>query len=120
MRPEAAALLWDAREAAKRVTEFVSGLDEIGYRSDALRRSAVERQLEIVGEALNSLRRVDAETADQIPELHRIVGLRNVLAHAYAVVDDGVVWVAASERIPELISRLDLLLGEETTHDSSS
>ncbi|UJP08939.1 DUF86 domain-containing protein [Microbacterium sp. KUDC0406] len=112
MQPEAAAYLWDAREAAQRVTEFISGLDETGYRSDALRRSAVERQLEIVGEALNNLRRVDAETADGVPDLHRIVGLRNVLAHGYAVVDDGVVWAAASERVPELVTYLGLLLGE--------
>ncbi len=56
MRPESSAFLWDAKEAALQVTTFIADLDEAGYRQDALRRSAVERQLEIVGEALGNLR----------------------------------------------------------------
>lgn len=112
MRPEAAAHLWDARDAARRVVEFIGGMDEVGYRSDPLRRSAVERQLEIVGEALNNLRRVDPKTAGEVPDLNRIVGLRNVLAHGYAVVDDAVVWTAADRRVPDLIVVLDRLLGD--------
>ncbi|MGN8027627.1 HepT-like ribonuclease domain-containing protein [Microbacterium sp. 22242] len=116
MRPESSAFLWDAGEAARRVSEFITDLDEDTYRQDALHRSAVERQLEIVGEALGNLRKHDPETAAAIPDLHRIVGLRNVLAHGYAVVDDGVVWTAARHRIPELIVQINALLGE--TQDS--
>lgn len=72
----------------------------------------MERQLEIIGEALNSLRRVDAETASTFPDLARIIGLRNVLAHGYAIVDDHVVWAAASSRVPELRARIVSLLDE--------
>jgi uncharacterized protein with HEPN domain len=43
--------------------------------------------------------------------VHRIIGLRNVLAHGYAVVDDRVVWAAASVRVPELKIAVDKLLG---------
>ncbi len=112
MRPEAVTLLWDVREASIRIGVFIRGLSEADYLDDELRRSAVERQLEIVGEALNSLRRQDVETAERIPDLNRIVGLRNVLAHGYAVVDDRVVWAAARDRIPELLGRIDELLEE--------
>ena len=56
MRPESSAFLWDAKGAALQVTAFITDLDEAGYRQDALRRSAVERPLEIVGEALGNLR----------------------------------------------------------------
>lgn len=102
MRPEAAALLWDVRRASERIAEFIAGLDEEAYLADSLRRSAVERQLEIIGEALKTVRALDPETAALIPDLHRIVGLRNVLAHGYAVVDDRVVWAAASIHVPAL------------------
>lgn len=112
MRPEAAAFLWDVRNAADRVGAFIEGVTRDEYLGDELRRSAVERQLEILGEVLNNLRRVDAETAALIPEIQRIIGLRNVLAHGYAVVDDTVVWAAATSRVPELRARVDWLLGE--------
>ncbi|HAS32268.1 MAG TPA: hypothetical protein DEA59_04880 [Microbacterium sp.] len=112
MRPESAAFLWDVRDAADRIGSFIDGLTIETYVSDDLRRSAVERQLEIIGEALNNLRRVDAETAALIPDVHRIIGLRNVLAHGYAVVDDEVVWAAAFRRVPELRALVDGLLAE--------
>lgn len=110
MRPESASLLWDVRNACHHVIEFTAELDESSYRGDDLRRSAVERQLEIIGEALNNLRKIDGETAAGIPELPRIIGLRNVLAHGYAVVDDSVVWAAASVRVPALLRLVDELL----------
>jgi uncharacterized protein with HEPN domain len=112
MRPDSAALLWDVREAAVRIGVFISGLEEPEYLDDELRRSAVERQLEIIGEALNGLRKADQEVASRIPDINRIVGLRNVLAHGYAVVDDRVVWIAAHDRIPELLARVENVLGE--------
>ena len=112
MRPESAAILWDVHAAGTRIAEFIVGLDEVGYTSDPLRRSAVERQLEIVGEALNNLRKGDSETAQRVPDISRIIGLRNILAHGYAVVDDSVVWGAASQRVPTLLTSVAELLAE--------
>ncbi len=100
MQPESAAFLWDARAAGVRIAIFADGLTGESYAADELRRSAAERQLEIDGEALNRLRRADPETAQRVPDISRIVGLRNILAHGYAVVDDTVVWSAVSERLP--------------------
>jgi uncharacterized protein with HEPN domain len=112
MRPESAAYLWDVENAASHIASFVAGLTAETYMTDDLHRSAVERQLLIVGEALNNLRRVDPETAGKIPDLVRIIGLRNVLAHGYAVVDDLVVWQAASTRVPELLTTVRRLVDE--------
>jgi uncharacterized protein with HEPN domain len=67
MRPESAALLWDVHAAAARIAAFIAGMDEPSYSADDLRRSAVERQLEIIGEALRNLRNADPETASRIP-----------------------------------------------------
>jgi uncharacterized protein with HEPN domain len=52
----------------------------------------VERQFEIIGEALAAFRRAAPERAGAIPELARIVNFRNVLAHEYGDVDDPLVW----------------------------
>lgn len=112
MRPESAALLWDVHTAATRIVGFITGIDVIGYLADELRRSAVERQLEIIGEALKNLRNVDPETAQRVPEIARIIGLRNILAHGYTMVDDAVVWSAASQRVPELLAVVDQLIAE--------
>ena len=112
MRPESAAHRWDVQEAAERIASFIAGLTRDSYIADDLHRSAVERQLLIVGEALNNLRKVDAETAERIPDIVRIIGLRNVLAHGYAVVDDAVVWQAASARVPQLLETVQSLLTE--------
>lgn len=91
MRPEAGAHLWDAAEATKLAHEFASGRTKDEFNSDLLVRSAIERQLEILGEALNRLRRVDAGTADRVPDLDKIIGMRNVIAHEYGEIDYEVV-----------------------------
>ena len=112
MQPDSAAFLWDVRAAGVRITTFAYGLTAASYAADELRKSAVERQLEIIGEALNRLRKADPEVAQRIPDISRIVGLRNILAHGYAVVDDAVVWSAVSERMPALLTVVDNLLDE--------
>lgn len=60
MRLESGAHLWDAATAAQLVYEFSQGKSEAEFHSNLLVRSAIERQLEILGEALNRLRRHDA------------------------------------------------------------
>lgn len=73
-------------------------------------RSAVERQFEVVGEALKRLAGADPDTAEQIDDLARIVAFRNVLIHGYATIDDAIVWQVATGRLPRLIDLLAELL----------
>ena len=58
MQPDAGALLWDARRAAELIFDFVASRTWQDYQSDAMLRSAVERQFEIIGESLNRLNRI--------------------------------------------------------------
>ena len=104
--------LWDAAAAADRILRFTSGKSRADYLADDLLRSAVERQFEIVGEALASFRRVAPDRASGIADLSRIVAFRNVLAHEYGDVDDGLVWDAVTVKLPELRATLSQLLGE--------
>lgn len=106
------ALLWDALDAARAVAGFLEGQTEAGYLADPLRRAAVERKCEVIGEAPGRLARTAPELAARIPELPRVVAFRNLLIHGYAVVDDVLVWRTATRELPALRDRLQALLDE--------
>lgn len=107
MSPDAHKFLWDAIGAARLALSFVRERSYGDYQADAMLRSAVERQLFIVGEALGRLRQIDPATAARIPDLPRMVGLRNILAHAYAGVDDAVIWGLLSGPLDKLIADME-------------
>ena len=109
MSPDARTFLCDAIGAAQLALSFVQGRSFADYQTDAMLRSAVERQLFIVGEALGRLRQIDPGTAARIPDLPRAVGLRNILAHAYSVVDDAVIWGLLSGPLNKLIADMEAI-----------
>ena len=78
------------------------------FIEDDLVRSAVERQLEIIGEALSQLAKVDPQIAGGISELRRIIAFRNILAHGYAAIDYGALWQVIEEKLPELQRRPEI------------
>ncbi|OLT23028.1 hypothetical protein BJF78_32490 [Pseudonocardia sp. CNS-139] len=102
--------LWDAARAADLIASFVGGRTFEEYGTDDMLRSAVERQFEIIGESLNQLSRVDAALAGRVPDLARLVAFRNILIHGYAIVDDALVWDAATVKLPGLRKVLAALL----------
>lgn len=110
MHPDSAKLLWDAQLAAQKIARFTAGKTFAQYEADELLRAGVERQFEVVGEALNQLSRLDAVTASAIPDLPRIVAFRNVLIHGYASVDDRVVWGVVASSLASLLETLSRLL----------
>ncbi|MBO1741868.1 DUF86 domain-containing protein [Leifsonia sp. TF02-11] len=112
MLRESPAFLWDAREAAMKAGSVAQGHGQAEYLGDWVLQAAVERQLEILGEALKNLRSADAETAARIPNVHAIIATRNILVHAYARVDQRRVWEILTDDLPELIPVLEGLLAE--------
>lgn len=95
------AWLFDVEQAIARVQRFLRGKDFVAYRSDELLRAGVERQFEIMGEALNQMRRHDAVLVAGVRDHQRIIGFRNLLIHGYATVDDSVVWdIATNQLVP--------------------
>jgi uncharacterized protein with HEPN domain len=103
--------LLDALAACRAIASFTEGLDFPAYEASLLVRSGVERQLEIVGEALNIAADQDATLAEQVPELRRIVGLRNRIIHGYDTVDDEIIWDIVQSKLAALEAQLVLLLG---------
>jgi len=106
-------LLADIHQAAEMIGGFISGRTFHEYSNDPLLRSAVERQFEIIGEALNRLARQDAATAARVGDYRQIIAFRNVLIHAYNAVDDRLVWEAAQEKLPLLRRNVKALLDEQ-------
>lgn len=98
--------LLDAADAAQAVLDFLGDSDVQAYEADRLRRSAVERQLTVLGEAAR--RALDAEPGlrAQLPDLSFAVGLRNRLVHGYDVVDHDIVYDTARNDLPALVAAL--------------
>lgn len=100
------------RQAAELITRFVGGKTFAECQLDPLLRSAVERQLAIIGEALEQLPKIDAASAASITGRRRIIALRNVLIHAYARVDDRVIWGILKRDLPALRREVSGLLAD--------
>ena len=102
---------WDALDAALRIGRFIGGRTVDDYMTDEMLRSAVERQFEIMGEALGALRKMAPAEAAKIRDLPRIVAFRNVLIHGYDSINDQLVWEAATEDLGVVVIALQTLLG---------
>ncbi len=82
------------------------------YLADGLLRSAIERQIGIVGEALNVARKADMEIVDHIPDLRGWISMRNFVIHIYDRIDHRIVWDSIADDVPDLINALQRLLDE--------
>ena len=112
MKLEARKYLHDIQCAADLLRTFTDGKTLPDYMNDALLRSAVERQFEIVGEAMANLAKADEVTVGRISHYQRIIAFRNVLIHGYADVDDRLVWDVVEPNLWTLSREVDALLKE--------
>lgn len=104
------AYLWDVQQAARRISKFLSSHDINSYLADELVRSAVERQFEIVGEALAQLAKAAPEVAAKVPHCREAIAFRNLLIHGYAGIDSSQVWRIAQSNLPALAQAVNALL----------
>jgi uncharacterized protein with HEPN domain len=81
-RREALKYLRDITDACRRLAEFTEGKGYEDYCREAMLRPAVERQFEIIGEALNQALKVDPQLEDSISNCGRIIAFGNRLIHA--------------------------------------
>jgi uncharacterized protein with HEPN domain len=102
--------LIDVLQAAEEIETFVRGIDFKAYQTNVVTQRAVERDFEIIGEALNRIKNTDNELLERISEHHRIIGFRNILIHGYDIVDEGIVWKAVTEHLPILVREIEEML----------
>ncbi len=98
----------DMIEAAQRVIEFSGALDMAGFCADRKTRDATIRNLEVIGEAAKKVSEPVRALEPGIP-WRRITGMRDVLAHDYFGVDDGILWDVVSIEVPALLPMLIVL-----------
>ena len=96
-------------EIRSRIQESVTGLTFEQFVDDWQRRRAIERSVEIVGEAASRVSREYRSVHPEIP-WSAIIAQRNILAHGYGDIRDDAIWRVATIRIAELLALLDGLL----------
>lgn len=103
--------LYDMLNSCSFLVELTADENIDRYMQDRMFRRAVERELQIVGEALMQLKTLDSTATSQISESDRIIGFRHVLVHGYDAIDPDIVWFVVKEKIPILRGELEALLG---------
>ncbi len=99
------AYLWDILEAARTAAEFVEPLTFNDYLKDRKLQLAIERLLEIIGEASKRISPDFQEKSREIP-WRQMAAQRNVIIHEYGEIKKERIWTVATENIPQLITLL--------------
>jgi uncharacterized protein with HEPN domain len=110
MRHDPQKLYEDIRQAIDEIEVFCHQKTIEDFRADRALQLVVERELEIIGEAMARLQREHADLADQITDANKIVGLRNVLAHGYDILEYEILWDVVVNKLTSLKSEIERLL----------
>ncbi len=116
MQPNAHKLFEDIRDACAFIQEVVGGKDLANFVNDRLLCQAVERNFEIIGEAMNRLQRAFPEAARTIAEHKRIIAFRNILIHGYDVLDREIIWRVIHDNVPPLLAQAESFLADAADH----
>ena len=111
MQPKTPKLLADIGDAAAFILQGTAGKTLIEYQRDRQLRQAVERNFEIIGEAVNRLSRVEPAVAEKISSTAQIIAFRNLLIHGYDLINDTQVWHVITGSLPTLLVEVQALLG---------
>ena len=106
--------LWGGRfsgETRSEVAKYTESISFDEFSSNYLISDSVIRSLEVIGEASNKLSESFRTDNPDIP-IRQMVGLRNILIHAYSDVDLKRVWIIAKNNVPTLHEQVKVLLGK--------
>jgi len=112
MRPrEDTILLNDMLDYARRAVDAVEGRSREVLDTDAVLVGALERFVEVIGEAASRLSETTREMTPEIP-WHEIIAMRNQLVHGYFAVDLDILWTVVRDDLPDLITNLERFVGD--------
>lgn len=100
--------LFDIEQSISDVKSYISAVKSLEeYEEDKLIRRAVERELEIIGEALNRILKIDPNI--RIPNARKIISLRNKIIHGYDEVDNVIIYTVATKHVDILKKDIEKL-----------
>lgn len=85
--------------------------DFLAYRADLKTKKAIERNIGIIGEAVNRILKVDNNF--QLKNAKNIIGTRNRIIHSYDNISDEVIWTIISRELKDLKTQVEDLLKED-------
>lgn len=113
MQPEVKKYLHDILTAIDEVTSFVNKAEFDDLLSNRMLQAAVEREFEIIGEALNRISKIDNTCLEAIQDVKRIIGFRNIIVHGYDMIDYEILWDAANDKVIQLKTDIQKLLRQK-------
>ena len=105
MNLKAKKYLYDIKVSIETIYNFTNNIHNLAeYQSNKLIRRGVEREIEIIGEAINQLLKMN--TTIQITNARKIINTRNWVIHGYDNVDDIIIWDIVKNHIPTLLKEV--------------
>lgn len=100
----------DIIEFGSELKVFAEGRDTERDEVERMRYLAIERLIELKGEALKQALKAEPALAQEIPNLKSVRGMRNRLAHDYEAIKSDIVWDAAEIHVPILVRAVTEIL----------
>ena len=106
--------LYDIKIAIEEIDGYFEDREKnfIEYRKNIMLKRAIERYLEIIGEAINRILKRDNSFESKISNSKLIIGLRNQVIHAYDNISDENIWSILINHLPKLKAEIDNLVDE--------
>lgn len=82
------------------------------YRKNTMLKRAIERDLEIIGEAVNRIIKREPSFEKNISNAKAIIGLRNQVIHSYDTISDEIIWSIIINHLPKLKKEIDYLIAK--------
>jgi uncharacterized protein with HEPN domain len=112
------AYLWDIDRAVEDILTFTQGKQLDDFENDAMLRAAVERNFEVIGEALSQAIKFFPQIAGRVGDEQQIIAFRNRLIHGYATVRHALVWDIVQTKLPKLKEEVAQLAREAAKQGS--
>ena len=108
--------IYDIKIAISEIDSYFENKEKnfFQYKNDLMLKRAVERDLEIIGEAVNRILKRDPQFESKIEDSKAIIGLRNQVIHAYDNISDELIWSILINHLPKLKKEIETLLSDLT------